>query len=174
MTQVQQWFAKNKQFLVVIVILFAVRWSFADHYRVPSESMMPTIEIGDHIAVNKTAYSIKVPFSNIEVFRTGEVERGDIIVFIPPHDPSTNYVKRVVGLPGDSVLVDGEYRVVPKDKYYVLGDNRSASLDSRYWGFVDREQIKGRASHVLFSAKLDQGLPVLQWRRTLSRLADFQ
>lgn len=141
---VKRFFNKHKSTLALIVGLLAFRWSFADHYRVPSGSMLPTIQIGDHILTNKMAYDFKIPFTELSLAQTGEPKRGDVIVFRYPQDESINFVKRVAGLPGDSVLVDQKLVIVPQDMFYVLGDNHDNSLDSRYWGFVPRKNIKGR------------------------------
>jgi signal peptidase I len=101
-------FKKNLPFFIVVLGLFAFRWSFADQYQVPSGSMEPTIQVGDRIFVNKMAYDLKVPFTNIEVAQVGTPARGDIVVFEYPLDESINYVKRLIGLPGDHIdVVDG-------------------------------------------------------------------
>lgn len=92
-----------------------MRWSFADHYRVPSGSMLPTIQIGDHLLVNKMAYDLKIPFTDIVVTKTGTPKRGDIIVFKYPKDPSINFVKRLIAVPGDEVeIVNGLVKISGK------------------------------------------------------------
>jgi signal peptidase I len=142
---------RNRGSLAVILVLLAFRWSFADHYRVPTGSMLPTIQLGDDILTNKMAYDFKLPFTELSISRTGEPQRGDIIVFLFPKNESINFVKRVVGVPGDTVLIENTETIVPPDMYYVMGDNRDNSLDSRYWGFVPRKNIKGRALAVLWN-----------------------
>ena len=97
--------AKNKALIITLFMLFTIRWSFADHYYVPSGSMQPTIEIGDQVFVNKMAYDIKIPFTNISLMETNKPKRGEIIVFKYPLDPSINYVKRLIALPGDHVQI---------------------------------------------------------------------
>ena len=199
-----------------MLIFFAFRWSFADHTRVPTGSMEPTIAVGDHLVINKLAYDFKIPFTQFKVLKIADPEAGDIVTFTPPHDPKTTYVKRLIAGPGDKVEVkDGfvilngkslvkerldinqpifSYKeslnghtytvdrnliqarpehfsvVVPKDKYFFMGDNRDNSLDSRIWGFVDRSQILAKAERVLFSVRLENYLPKLNLNRTLKAL----
>lgn len=142
-------------FIALVVILFLYQ-----PVKVEGTSMMPSLEDQERVFINKFLYR----------FRLGEVERGDTVVFWFPGDPSKSYIKRIVGLPGDRVeirsgrvLVNGrmldepyvpeEYRdrvtvgpvVVPEDHYYVLGDHRSSSNDSRNWGPVPRAAIYGKA-----------------------------
>ncbi|MDD9951885.1 MAG: signal peptidase I [Zetaproteobacteria bacterium] len=85
------------------VVVFAVRWSFFSPYHVPTPSMEPVIKVGDRLVVSKLSYDFKIPFTDIMLFETGEVARGDIIVFRYPRDLDTDYVKRVIGLPGDKI-----------------------------------------------------------------------
>lgn len=96
---------KNKSFLVGVFILLAMRWSFADQYRVPSGSMEPGVQVGDHIGVNKMAYDLKFPFTNFVLASMHEPQRGDIVVFTWPVDKKTNFVKRLIGLPGDRIQI---------------------------------------------------------------------
>lgn len=212
-------YKKNKFFLLFLFVFVSIRWSFADHYRVPTGSMLPTIHVGDHVFVNKAAYDLRLPFTDLIVRKTGEPERGDIIVFDFPKDPSTKYVKRLVGLPGDVieinkgvVKVNGEptitlnekwllealktrslpfehyeflggrkYQIVrhpslsqnpmslritvPPNKYFVLGDNRDNSFDSRFWGFVPRENIRGEVTGTSISVTFDNYLPEFHFDR---------
>jgi signal peptidase I len=99
------WFKKNLSFLTFVLVLFVVRWSFADQYQVPTGSMEPTIHVGDRIFVDKTAYQIKVPFTDVVALRTGEPARGDIVVFQSPEEGGLTLVKRLIGLPGDRLLI---------------------------------------------------------------------
>lgn len=95
-----------------MLVFFAMRWSLADQYRVPTGSMQPTIEIGDHVLVDKMAYNLKLPFTNITIAEMGKPMAGDIIVFKYPKDPTVNYVKRLIAVPGDHVkIVDGFVKV---------------------------------------------------------------
>ena len=87
---------RHRSLILFTLFVFSIRWSFADHYRVPTGSMIPTIEIGDHVFVNKMAYDLKLPFTDIVIAKTGLPERGDIVVFKYPKDPSINFVKRLI------------------------------------------------------------------------------
>jgi signal peptidase I len=207
---------KHKGLLVVALVLVSMRWSIADHYRVPTGSMEPTIHVGDHILVNKTAYHVKLPFTDTPLFKTGSPQRGDIAVFIFPKDNETRMVKRIIGLPGDKVIVDEQgfvhingqkmalrfkrdfnrealihfnvlipermytiqrnnqnlhYKqerrefVVPQGQYFVLGDNRDNSYDSRYWGFVPERNLLGQAHAVAFNFTLNNFIPEVKLSR---------
>jgi signal peptidase I len=193
--KIKSFFNKNKSTALTVLILFAFRWSFADHYRVPTESMYPTIKPGDHLLTNKMAYDFKLPFTDVVLAHNEGPKRGEVIVFLYPKDTSINFVKRVVGLPGETIrihghqvfingfaleesyltteaqasfAVEGEFEtVVPQDMYFVMGDNRGNSLDSRYWGFVPRSYIKGRALEVLYNVKLEGWVPTVDIQRIL-------
>lgn len=209
--------AKSLFFILLVVMIF--RSVFFEPFRIPSGSMIPTLMIGDFILVNKFSYGFKVPFSDmfwdpIYLFGKSDPKRGDVVVFKYPQDQSINYIKRVVGLPGDTIEIrnkvvyindvpiegvdvtdseighkfmddrDGKFksynlkllevqtgehkhiiqqdsdnyykvdydrRVVPAGHFFVMGDNRDFSYDSRFWGFVPHELIKGRALFVWFS-----------------------
>lgn len=161
-------------------------------FKIPSGSMLETLQIGDHLLVNKFLYGVKIPFSNNYLVKGFDPERGDVIVFQYPKDPSVDYIKRVVGLPGDvlemrdKVLYRNTQKVVepyiqhsqqdtmipirdnwgpitvPADHYFVLGDNRDDSLDSRFWGFVERKYICGKAWIIYWSS---QGLKHIRFDR---------
>lgn len=122
--------------LIALVLAFAVR-SAVSMYSIPSSSMEPTLRVGDHIIV--TPY-----------FAGKRPQRGDVIVFRSPSPIERDelLVKRVVGIPGDLI----EARIVPPDRYFVLGDNRANSFDSRQWGVLPRSLIVGRARLVLWSS----------------------
>jgi signal peptidase I len=209
--------------LALVIIFFLVltfRSVIFEPFKIPTGSMIPTLKIGDFILVNKFAYGVKLPFSDltlgsfnldpIYLFGKKEVKRGDIIVFKYPKDPSINYIKRVVGLPGETieikkkvVYINGEplkvkaedaktymahmdekfkdnnfefYKVIlknggftyqidrdnffkvnyakrkiPEGHYFVMGDNRDFSYDSRYWGVVPHKNVKGKAFLVWLS-----------------------
>lgn len=211
----KKFWKEAKSIVIIIVTVLAFRSTFFEPFKIPSGSMIPTLLIGDFILVNKFSYGFKVPFSDwfsdpVYITGPGKPERGDVIVFKYPRDPSLNYIKRVVGLPGDTVqIIDkvvyvndepivadetsgaeimedmddkfkkfnfkffqtktGEHShitqvdedniyianfnkiVVPEGHYFVMGDNRDFSADSRIWGFVPFENIKGEAVMVWFS-----------------------
>jgi signal peptidase I len=153
-----------------VLIALLLRSFVVEAFKIPSGSMIPTLEIGDHIFVGKFVYDFRKP------------QRGDVIVFKAPPDPSIDYIKRVVGIEGDKVEVQkgrvyvngtnagfGEAQcppgshwacdgpiVVPKDQVFVMGDNREDSSDSRFWGYVPLESIKGEALVVWYSPHLSR------------------
>jgi signal peptidase I len=189
----------SRSLFPVILAVLVLRSFVVEPFRIPSGSMMPTLLVGDFILVNKFAYGVRLPVINAKVLDTGEPERGDVTVFRYPKNPSVDYIKRVIGLPGDKVayynkqlfingepakqeaqgtfigtgsgvsmsgakkrlehllgvdhniLIDenrgtmeGEF-TVPAGQYFVMGDNRDNSNDSRYWGFVPEENLVGKA-----------------------------
>lgn len=176
---------------LALLLALVVRSSVVEAFWVPSGSMLPTIQIGDHLFVNKLAYGLRVPLLGTKIVNFGELHRGDIVVFISPVEPSTDLIKRVVAVAGDTVevrdkklyvngqAVSDEHAhfsdphvkgpprdnfgpvTVPTGKFFVMGDNRDQSYDSRYWGFADVEAIKGRATFVYWSR--DGGWP--RWNR---------
>jgi signal peptidase I len=198
----------------VILIVFLLRSFLVEPFKIPSSSMVPTLLVGDFILVNKFTYGIRLPVANKKLIEIGRPQRGDVMVFRFPEDPSLDYIKRVVGLPGDrleyrnkrlsingtpvpmkqvddylsrermqfsrryvetvnstghEILLDddapasvmparayphaancnynssGVACTVPPGHYFVMGDNRDNSSDSRVWGFVPDENIVGRA-----------------------------
>ena len=143
--------------------------------------MLDTLHIGDRLFVTKFSYGIHLPFMAKEIVSTGEPQRGDIIVFPYPEDPSQDYIKRVVGIPGDVLEIRDKqlYRngeavqeayikhtdatlmgrrdnmpptTVPSGKVFVMGDNRDQSMDSRFWGFVNKDTIVGKALVIYWSS----------------------
>lgn len=192
----------SKSFFPILLFVLLLRSFLAEPFQIPSGSMKPTLLVGDFIVVNKFAYGFKLPVTGKTIYPMEDPATGDMIVFKPPHEPEKTFIKRVVGVPGDSIrfdyrqkrlwindkeimpkyisdeLVDGEavrlfeeqlgdvnhliykaYRntrmygewipetgfVVPEGKYFVMGDNRDNSHDSRYWKFVDEDAILGKA-----------------------------
>ena len=178
----------------VVLIVLLLRGFLAEPFRIPSGSMLSTLEIGDFILVNKFAYGIRPPVWNKKIIDINDPQRGDVIVFRYPENPSVDYIKRVVGIPGDEIayynkvlyingkqitqeplgvyqagfpnlkrfkeqLDDVEHDIlinvmypagdfvvkVPPNRYFVLGDNRDNSRDSRFWGFVPDENLVGKA-----------------------------
>jgi signal peptidase I len=163
--------------LVAVLLALFIRTYIVQAFKIPSGSMEDTLAIGDHILVNKFIYGTKIPF-NGSVLKLRAPKRGDVIVFEYPEDPSKDFIKRVIGVPGDTVevkdkrvyvngtlyanphevhkendLIPKEANprdnkapvVVPPNSYFVMGDNRDRSYDSRFWGFVTRDKIKGLA-----------------------------
>jgi signal peptidase I len=219
------WRQEIRPLLLLALILFSLRSSLADWNDVPTGSMRPTILEGDRVFINKLAYDLKVPFTTWHIAEWSNPQRGDIAVFYSPHD-GKRLVKRVVGLPGDTIelrnntlIINGSPvayqpiaekvlrdlapadragRVfaseqlpgqthavagypaapamrsfapirVPEGQYFMMGDNRDDSFDSRYWGPVDRKQIIGRATAVVISFdKKNYWLP--RWQRSFSSL----
>jgi signal peptidase I len=191
--------------LFVLVAFLVVRALLIEAFKIPTSSMEGTLLAGDFLLVNKAAYGAEIPGLGVSLPSLSEPGRGDVIVFHPPHDPEKHYVKRLVGLPGDtlqmrhkSLFVNGarllepyvtfldpngdavhpsmswqraflrdrragrRYRpsrdnwgplVVPTGRFFVLGDNRDNSEDSRYWGFVSRDAIEGRPWMVYYSSE---------------------
>ena len=144
--------------LVALVLAFVIRTFVVQAYKIPSESMVETLLVGDHLLASKFAYGIKIPFTHSYIYRGDDPAYGDIIIFEYPNDPSVDYIKRVIGLPGDEQpniiepIRDNFGPVtVPPDKYFVMGDNRDNSLDSRFWGFVDRGAIQAKAWRIYWS-----------------------
>jgi signal peptidase I len=163
--------------IIAIVLALFIRTFVIQAFKIPSGSMKPTLLVGDHILVNKFIYGIKLPFTDKILISLNEPEKGDVVVFKFPLDTKKDYIKRVIGLPGDRVeLVDkqllingrptedpqasysmsGSMRMygpvtVPADHLFVMGDNRDESSDSRVWGFVPRPYLKGKAFLIYWS-----------------------
>ena len=173
---------------LALIIALAVRSSVVQAFWVPSGSMLPTIQIGDHIFVNKLAYAVRLPLLGTEVMKVGDLQRNDIVVFVSPVDRSTDLIKRVIAIPGDTVeirskkvFVNGEPipdshahfsdstinpngsrdnmppTQVPEGKFFVMGDNRDRSYDSRFWGFANIDDIKGKATFIYWSRDTSKG-----------------
>jgi len=178
-------------FVVALLIALVVRTLVIQAFKIPSGSMENTLLIGDHIFVNKFLYGYHIPYTNGRVLKFASPGRGHIIVFVFPEDPSKDFIKRVIAIPGDTVeirnkvvlingkplleaytrfadgdAVDGFVRSrdnlppvnVPEAKYFVMGDNRDRSYDSRFWGFVDEDAIIGKALFIYFSLNWDTDL----------------
>jgi len=161
--------------LIAFVLAMIIRTFLVQAFKIPTGSMRMTLIEGDAILVNKFIYGAKIPFTDIRLPAVTEPHRGDVIVFIFPQDTKKDFIKRIVGLPGETVeirngtiyvndkpVVDqklspqyyynrGDYGDlgkkihVPNDQFFVLGDNSASSQDSRYWGFVPRSNLLGKA-----------------------------
>ncbi|MCF6266150.1 MAG: signal peptidase I [Desulfuromusa sp.] len=179
------WYREWSEALIVAVILaLIIRTFLFQAFKIPSGSMLDTLLIGDHLLVNKFIYGTKIPFIDGRYLKIRNPERGDVIVFEFPGDKDKpffekrDFIKRVIGLPGDlievkakQVYINGEpYTIpaerhkdqeiipavasprdfagpvkVPENSYFVMGDNRDYSFDSRFWGYVNKTKIKGKA-----------------------------
>ena len=164
--------------IIAIILALIIRAFVVQAFKIPSGSMEDTLLIGDHLLVNKFIYGPMIPFTDKRLFKIRDPQQGDVIVFEYPEDPSKDFIKRVVGTPGDTVqgvdkkiYVNGklyqnphevhkEQDIIPKEQnprdtfgpvkvpegsYFVMGDNRDRSYDSRFWGTVKKEKIKGLA-----------------------------
>lgn len=203
----------SRSFFPVILVVLLVRSFLAEPFRIPSSSMMPNLQDGDFILVNKFTYGFRLPVLDTKVIEVGLPQRGDVVVFRYPVNPKENYIKRVVGMPGDEVVyrnktlfINGEPQpqerigrylgvgtgremdgadhlrellgereheilmrpnqlgrqtegrwVVPEGHYFVMGDNRDNSLDSRAWGFVPEKNLVGRAFLIWFNSGFEFG-----------------
>lgn len=166
----------SEALLIAIILALIIKAFFIQAFKIPSGSMLETLQIGDHLLVSKIVYGVKIPFTNNFVVTFEDPQHKDIIVFEYPEDPSKDYIKRIIGVPGDVIEIKNKevFRndekldepyvqhtkpgmqkgtnrdnlaplTVPEGKYFVMGDNRDESYDSRFWGFVDHGQIKGKA-----------------------------
>jgi signal peptidase I len=211
------WIEYSGSFFPVIALVFFLRSFLYEPFKIPSSSMVPTLLVGDLILVNKFTYGIRLPIINKKIIEINDPQRGDVMVFKYPKDPALDYIKRVVGVPGDKIVYKnkrlsvngkemayqplGDYLdeehltyskqylenlsgvphkilndermpsyiskpdafpnrklctynsegfacTVPSGHYFMMGDNRDNSLDSRYWGFVSDENIVGKAFFV--------------------------
>ncbi len=169
--------------LIAFVLAMIIRTFFVQAFKIPTGSMRMTLIEGDAILVNKMIYGAKIPFTNIRFPAISEPKRGDVAVFIFPQDTKKDFIKRIIGLPGETVeikngtifindqpLTDpvfsqkyyynrgdfgdvGKKIQVPENHYFVLGDNSASSQDSRYWGFVPAGNLLGKAMVIYFPPK---------------------
>jgi signal peptidase I len=203
----------SRSLFPVLLIVLLFRSFLFEPFKIPSGSMIPTLLVGDFILVNKYAYGLKLPVLNTRFISVGEPKRGDVVVFRYPVNPSVNFIKRLVGLPGDTITYrdkqlfingelvatkdqgiyssaevkcstpesdahrsqeqlgdvqhdtlihlgspgrDGQWEV-PPGHYFMMGDNRDRSNDSREWGFVPEENLMGRAVGIWMNFDLNQG-----------------
>ncbi len=214
-----------KSIAIALVIWFFLRALLVQAFRIPSPSMENTLLIGDFLFVNKALYGAEIPIVNKRLPAIREPARGDVVVFDSPESPGTNVVKRIVGMPGDTLAMEdnyiyvngkpleepyanrldptvdpehpqmrawqreylvgnepGPYRptlknwgpiAVPADSFFVMGDNRDNSYDSRYWGFLGRDRIDGRPLFIYYSFDKRGVLPLpfltaIRWSRIFS------
>ncbi len=181
---------------IVIAVLIAlfIRAFIVQAFKIPSSSMEPTLLVGDHLLVSKFIYGVRIPYTNIKFFQYKKPQRGDIIVFIFPKDRSKDFIKRVIGTEGEKVaiihnkiyindkMIDdrwGHFTItrpsieeygpvrVPEGFLFVMGDNRDNSQDSRFWGFVNINEVKGKAFIVYFSwdSNAQKLLNMIRWTR---------
>lgn len=214
------WVEYGASFFPVIIAVFLLRSFLVEPFKIPSGSMLPTLLVGDFILVNKFTYGVRLPVINKKVIEVGDPQQGDVVVFRYPPDPSLDYIKRVIGVPGDRVVYENkrltvngksldqqkqtdyldkdrlfytprftessgtvrhdilvepdapafiprpgtfhfqencQYNsqgfecVVPAGHFFVMGDNRDNSQDSRFWGFVPNENLVGKAFFIWFN-----------------------
>jgi len=199
-----------RSFFPIILVVLVIRSFIAEPFRIPSGSMLPTLHVGDFILVNKFAYGVRLPVINTKIIEVSKPKRGDVLVFRYPKNPKVDYIKRVVGLPGDTVgyfdktiyingkiinqqskeknkstlavvpasselyietlgehshellidpkrrLIEGEM-LVPAGEYFVMGDNRDNSNDSRFWGTVPEANLVGKAFFIWMSWDWNDG-----------------
>jgi len=196
----------SRSFFPVLAIVLVLRSFLIEPFQIPSGSMLPTLEVGDFILVNKFSYGLRLPVVGTKILAIDDPQRGDIMVFKFPSDEKTNYIKRVVGLPGDiikyhdkkltingkainekhianlppiklfeeqlgavthkiyedqrrpNIASEGEW-VVPDNSYFMMGDNRDNSNDSRFWGFVPDKLVVGKAFAIWMQWKSLTSIP---------------
>lgn len=191
--------------LIAVLLALFIRTFVVQAFKIPSGSMKETLQIGDHILVNKFIYGIKLPFIQKTLIPIKEPRREDIIVFKYPENPKLDFIKRVVGVAGDRVeirnkklYVNGEHSdrpyavfmdgytipsvynkrdnfgpvTVPDNALFVMGDNRDNSKDSRFWGFVELEEVKGKAFMIYWSWNKNNSDSVFNYVRW-NRIGDW-
>lgn len=222
-------------FWPVLAVVLVVRSFIVEPFNIPSESMLPTLEVGDFILVDKSAYGVRLPLIHTKILGSDTPQRGDVVVFRYPPQPSINYIKRVIGVSGDTVRFEnnqisingqpvestllaeqgqqsyeqfyqetldgkthairdlvgisaasqapfvntansGEFMgragevwqvTVPEGQYFVMGDNRDQSADSRFWGFVPDENLSGRAFYIWMHKEKGLKLPTFSRNQSI-------
>ncbi len=197
----KRYLRRNRGFLAFLLVMLFVRATLANQYLVPSGSMIPSLQVGDMILVDRTAYDLKIPLTQISLVKLSDPQRGDVVVFDSVEDQGTVMVKRLIGVPGDEIeVINGNVKVngesiaqvgtvkrdqdelvqyeerlgehryfvqripeyfrpeervfkVPEGQFLMMGDNRDNSRDGRFFGFVPRNHLIGRAERVLYSWK---------------------
>jgi len=208
-SELREW---TEAIVIAFILAIILRTFLIQAYKIPSGSMEPTLAIGDHIMVNKIRYGLRMPDSLFGLnplageipyghylVRFAAVHRGDVVVFVFPQDPTKDFIKRVIGVGGDTVqvkngqvILNGQpmpdphahFEVAPGDRsqysprdnypattvpageFFMMGDNRDRSFDSRFWGFVKLDQVEGRAMFIYWSWGADsQSLLGIRWSR---------
>ncbi|MBQ4566671.1 MAG: signal peptidase I [Desulfovibrio sp.] len=186
------WLEYAEALVVALVLALFIRTFVLQSFKIPSESMLQTLQVGDYLLATKFSYGLKIPFTDYYFYEGDDPQRGDIVIFEYPKDPGMDFIKRVIGLPGDVIEVRDKqlYRngeavqesyvqflqpnvvepvrdnygpvTVPPGKYFVMGDNRDNSMDSRSWGFVDRKAIHAKAWRIYWSWG---GVDDIRWGR---------
>jgi len=191
--------------IVAIVLALFIRTFVVQAFKIPSGSMLNTLLIGDHILVNKFIYGVRLPFKGTVLIPVSEPKHDDIVVFKFPEDPSKDFIKRVVGVEGDTIeirdkkvyvngaLKESDFAIyldpyvqhseqnrdnlgpfkVPENSIFVMGDNRDHSYDSRFWGFVDVKDLKGKAFMIYWSwngENKESIMDYVRWDRIFQRL----
>ena len=190
--------------VIAVSLALFVRTFVFQAFKIPTGSMEPNLLVGDHLIVNKMIFSPTMTGLERAILPHRDIHRGDVIVFKFPQDPTRDFIKRVIGLPGDQLelrrkkmYVNGkelnepyvhflvplspesdkrsddlreEYGpvTVPADQYFMMGDNRDNSQDSRYWGFMPASYVKGQALFIYFS--VGESIGDIQWKRLLNRV----
>jgi signal peptidase I len=194
--------------IAVILALFVRTWVF-QAFKIPTGSMEPNLLVGDHLIVNKMIFAPAANAVERAIMPSRDIRRGDVVVFKYPEEPDRDYIKRVIGLPGDRLelrhkkiyineqpidepyahflsppsadgAASGDLRetygpvTVPTGQYFMMGDNRDNSQDSRYWGFLPMSYVKGKALFIYFSLKDNASMTSffsgIQWNRLLNRV----
>jgi signal peptidase I len=193
-----RWRENVEAILVAFVIALFIRTFVVQAFKIPSGSMKQTLQIGDHILVNKFIYGLKLPYWRKTLIPVKDPQSGDIIVFKPPHEPEKDFIKQVIGVGGDVVecrnkklfvnqkpvkhdfAVYRDYALnvpkrdnfgpitVPANALFVMGDNRDESYDSRFWGFVNLKAVSGKAFIIYWS--WDKENFGVRWKRLASLL----
>ncbi|MEW6388494.1 MAG: signal peptidase I [Thermodesulfobacteriota bacterium] len=189
------WREWGEAIFIALILALIIRTFVVQAFSIPSGSMMDTLLIGDYLFVNKLSYGIRNPLTNKVWIPIGKPRRGDVVVFIYPQDPTKDYIKRVIAVPGDKVQIINKKvyindkltelpqavfkdptilsarespkdnlgpLVVPPDSYFVMGDNRDHSYDSRFWGFVPLDALRGKAFMIYFSWTGKKSQPIYQ------------
>lgn len=186
------WLEYIQAFFVALAFAIVIRTFVVQPFKIPSESMLDTLLVGDQLLATKFDYGLKIPFTDISIYDGRLPQRGEVVIFRFPKKPEVDFIKRVVGVPGDVIEMRGKqlYRngvavkedyirvdepdrvlpvrdefgpvTVPEGNYFVMGDNRDNSMDSRFWGFVPKDNIIAHARILYWSW---QGLGDIRWSR---------